>query len=115
MLSERRHIRGIVDELMSNAIKAKATNIDINIVQTEDEIQVKVIDNGVGMDEEQVLTVKERLNQGRRDELEEYYGSLAGESMVGTGLALVSMLTDRAEVISALGQGTEITVYRKTR
>jgi signal transduction histidine kinase len=112
MLGERRHIRGIVDELMSNAIKAKATQIDIRISQSDEEIQISVSDNGVGMDDKQLYTVKERLNRGRRDEMEEYYGFLAGESMVGTGLGLVGIQTDRAEVTSAPNQGTKITVYR---
>lgn len=115
MINERRHIRGIVDELMSNAIKAKATQIDISIAQSDEAIQITVTDNGIGMDEAQVLATKRRLNKGRRDELEEYYGSLAGESLLGKGLALVSMLTDRAEVSSTPRQGTEITVYRNLK
>lgn len=115
MYDERKHIRGIVDELMNNALKAKASQIDIQVQEVDGEIRISCKDNGKGMDSEKLKQVKKRLGQGRRDELEEYYGSLAGESLVGTGLSLVGMMVDSAEVLTELGKGTEVTIYRKTR
>ncbi len=111
MRSVRKYICGIVDELMNNAIKAKATTIDVNVEQIDDEVIIYVKDNGQGMTSEKLEEVKRKLQQPRRRELEEYYGALVGESMAGTGLSLVGMITDRAEVSSEPGKGTEITAY----
>lgn len=113
MYRDRKHIRGIVDELMNNSIKAKATKIDVQVEQLKSEVMIKVADNGKGMTQDKLEQVMKHLNQSRRDELEEYYGALAGESLVGTGLSLVGMMTDRAEVTTALGKGTTVVVYRK--
>ncbi len=114
MDAHRKHVRGIVDELMNNAIKAGATQIDVQVQMLEGEISIWVKDNGSGMSAERLAYVKKNLDRPRRDELEEYYGALAGESMVGTGLSLVGMMTDRSEVWSEKGKGTEIRLYRKT-
>ncbi len=111
MKSIRGHIRGIVDELMNNAIKAKADKIDIDIRKDDKEVSISVVDNGQGMDEDKLRAVMKKLQQPRRYELEEYYGALAGESLVGTGLSIVGMMTDRAEVETELGKGTKIKVY----
>ncbi len=48
--------------------------------------------------------------QPRRAELEEYYGSLAGECSMGRGLAMVGMMTDEASIKTKVGEGTEIKV-----
>ncbi len=111
----RKHIRGIVDELMNNAVKAKATKIDVSVAEKEQAIIINVKDNGIGMSKEKYAEVSKKLEQSRRVELEEYYGALAGESMIGTGLSLVGMMTDRAEIKTELGKGTEITVYIEKR
>lgn len=114
MDTHRKHIRGIVDELMNNAIKAGATEIDVSVKVLPEEIRIVVKDNGRGMTPEKLNEVTKALNQSRRDELEDYYGSLAGESMVGTGLSLVGMMIDEAEVISERGSGAEFRLVRRT-
>ena len=114
MDTHRKHVRGIVDELMNNAIKAGATDIDVKVQMLDQGISIWIKDNGRGMDSERLAKVRKNLNQPRRDELEEYYGALAGESMVGTGLSLVGMMIDEAEVTSSPGEGTEIRLFRRT-
>ena len=114
MDAHRKHVRGIVDELMNNSIKAGATQVDVRVEMKEGEIIIWVKDNGRGMDAEKLAKIKKALDQPRRDELEEYYGALAGESMVGTGLSLVGMMTDRAEISSEPNKGTEMRLFRKT-
>ncbi len=115
MEKNRRHIRGIVDELLSNAIKAQASKIEVLVEEQGDEVCIRVIDNGHGIDGRKMEVVEKHLYQPRRDEIEDYYGALAGDSAVGTGLSLVGMMTDRASLKTALGCGTEITVYRRLR
>ncbi len=114
MDAHRKHIRGIIDELMNNSIKAGATEVDAKVELSENEIVIWVRDNGRGMNPDELAAVKKALQQPRRDELEDYYGALAGDSMVGTGLSLVGMMTDKAEVFSEPGKGTEIRLFRKT-
>lgn len=113
MHSYRRNIRGIIDELFNNAIKAGATNIEASVSFDGDQVVIRVKDNGSGMDEETLKVVEKKLYQPRREELEDYYGSLAGQSFQGTGLSLVGMMTDRAEVKTSPGEGTEVAVYIK--
>ncbi len=113
MHSYRRNIRGIVDDLFNNAIKAGATSIEASVNFDGDQVEIRVKDNGSGMDEEKLKEVEKKLCRPRREELEDYYGSLAGQSFQGTGLALVGMMTDRAEVKTSPGKGTEVTVYIK--
>ena len=111
MRSIGKHIRGIVDELMNNAMKANATRVDVRVEEVDGTVEIQVSDNGEGMTAEQLQACHDRLDQPRRHELEEYYGALAGDSMHGSGLSLVGMMTDRSEVKSEKGQGTEITVF----
>lgn len=115
MYKERNHIRGIVTELINNSIKADATDIKISIRKLKDEIEIRVEDNGKGMSQEQCSDVRSKLDKPRRNELENYYGALAGESMVGTGMSLVGMITDCAEIETKLGEGTTIVVHRKLK
>lgn len=113
MHSYRRNTRGIVDELFNNALKAGATTIEVQVDFSGDEVVIKVKDNGEGMDQQKLEEVKKKLERPRREELEDYYGSLAGLSFQGTGLSLVGMMTDSARIITDPGGGTEITVFMK--
>jgi len=111
MYSYRRNIRGIIDELLNNALKAEATNVDISVNFDGNQVKICVEDNGSGIEKEKLEEVKKKLFQPRREELEDYYGSLAGQSYVGTGLSLVGMMTDKVEIETVPGKGTKITVF----
>ncbi len=113
MHSYRRNTRGIVDELFNNALKAGATTIEVKVEFSEAKVVIKVKDNGEGMDQQKLEEAKKKLKRPRREELEDYYGSLAGQSFQGTGLSLVGMMTDDAQVKTSPGEGTEITVFMK--
>lgn len=108
----KRRLRGIVDELVSNALNAGAKKVDVQIKNQSDHFEVRVDDDGSGMNLEQIREVEALLQQPRRGELEDYYGDLAGVSGFGSGLTIVSMLVDEAEVKSVLGRGTTIWVRR---
>lgn len=111
--ANRRHILGIVDELVSNALQAGATRINVHIENQADYCEVQVNDNGKGMNPDQARQVEALLRQPRREELEEYYGDLAGVSGYGSGLTIIGMLVDEAEVDSEPGRGTVIRVMRR--
>lgn len=112
MIHERGKIKGIIDELVLNSMRARATSIHIDIEELEDSIRIVVEDNGTGMDPDKLDEIRSKLTSGRRDELDTYYGELCGESHAGTGLCLVAMMVDRAEIDSVPGGGTKVTVYR---
>lgn len=115
MRSEKAKIQGIVKELLSNSLNAEASEIKVDVNRESDVTIISVIDNGVGMDGKTVQQVMDLLNQPRRDELEDYYGSLAGNSQTASGLNVVGMLVDEAKVESGLSKGTTVKVTRYKR
>lgn len=115
MRSEKSKIQGIVKELMSNSLNAEAAEIKVEVERESGKTIITVSDNGTGMDPKTVHQVMELLNQPRRDELEDYYGGLAGNSLTASGLSIVGMLVDEAKVESRLNKGTTVKVSRFTR
>jgi len=113
MYSYRNHIRGIVDELVSNSIKAGASKIETSIELCDEFVTIIIKDNGRGLSPEKLQEVEEILTQPRRAELEEYYGSLAGECSMGRGLSLVGMMSDEASITQLPEGGTIIRVALK--
>lgn len=116
MLDERRKLKGLLDELISNALKAGATEIESKISEKEDHYLVYVKDNGRGMSEKKLASAHKLLNQPRRDELQEYYGELAGRTAKNSGLSIVGMMIDEYKLHSEKGQGTEVSLimYKHT-
>ncbi|WP_350344343.1 ATP-binding protein [Proteinivorax tanatarense] len=113
MKSEKSKIQGIVKELVSNSLNADAEEVNVKINNKKEFTKVTVADDGQGMNEDILDKVNGILNQSRRDELEEYYGDLAGNTGSASGLNIVSMLVDKAQVTSKRGVGTKIMVLRK--
>jgi len=115
MRSEKGKIQGIVKEMMSNSLNAEGSDIQVSISREADKTVISIKDNGNGMDEETLQRVCELLNQPRRDELEDYYGGLAGNSMTASGLNIVGMLVDEAKITSKVNDGTTfvLTRYKK--
>ena len=110
MRFEWRKIKGLLDELISNSFKAGATVLESKIADKDDKFVVRVKDNGKGMSEEILKKAKNLLGQPRRDELEEYYGELAGRTAKSSGLSIVGMMIDDFVIESKEGEGTEITL-----
>ena len=115
MRSEKAKIQGIVKELMSNSLNAEASEIKVDVDRGAEKTTISVQDNGKGMDANTVQQVMELLNQPRRDELEDYYGGLAGNSQTASGLNIVGMIVDEAKVESSLNKGTTVKVSRYKR
>ncbi|WP_353892714.1 ATP-binding protein [Proteinivorax hydrogeniformans] len=113
MKSEKSKIQGIVKELVSNSLNAEAEEINVTINNKRDYTKITVSDDGKGMNEKILDEVNGILNQPRRDELEEYYGDLAGNTGSASGLNIVSMLVDKGQAASKREVGTKISVLRK--
>lgn len=115
MGSENKKIKGIVKELLSNALEAESSDINIDIKRASDQTIITIKDDGNGMNNDALHQVRNVLNQPRRNDIEEYYGGLAGNSPTSSGLNVVSTLVDEAEVNSRLGKGTIVKVVRYTK
>ena len=96
----------VITNLLSNAFKFTPDNgeIDVNIVKTDDNmIQIKVIDNGVGMKEKDLPNIFNRFFRAENVETKGITGS-------GIGLALVKDIIERhkgsIEVNSKEGYGS---------
>ena len=64
--SEGKKIKLIVDELLSNALEADATDIKVNIEKKQDGTIIRVSDNGKGMDQETLEKSRRTLKQPYR-------------------------------------------------
>lgn len=116
MKEENSKLQGIVNELVSNALNAKASDVVVHIKrETEDNTVISVKDDGEGMDKKTAEQVHHLLNQPNKTEYEDYYGNLTGNPMSSSGLNIVGMLVDEATVVSKEGEGTTITVYRRKK
>lgn len=111
MAKERRRIKGLLDELITNSFNAGATDLQSRITEEDDKYTVYLKDNGKGMTAEQLEKANQLLDQPRRDELEEYYGELAGRTAKSSGLSIIGMMINDFELKSIPGEGTEISLY----
>lgn len=95
--------------LLSNAIKFTETEgkIEISITGTEEEVEVKIIDNGIGISDSELPYIWERFHQVDR---------ARGSDKQGTGLGLaivkeiIEGLNAKIEVASEEGVGTEFKI-----
>ena len=111
MKAENSKILGIVKELLSNSLSSQANEIDIKIRKIDGETSIEIIDNGKGMDKTTLEDIKRTLNQPFRGDMRSYYQGLVGHSSEDSGLNLVGLLVDKAQVESS-PDGTRILVKR---
>jgi len=102
VLTDRIGFEQVFDNLLNNAMKYSPKEKPVKIVLREHTL--KVIDEGVGMDEAQIIRVYERYYQGNRQK--------EGE---GIGLALVKTFCDEEgiaiQIESEKGKGTEVILF----
>lgn len=108
MIHEQDKVQDIVNELVHNAMRSGASKINVAIEDLEHTLRITVEDNGIGMKPNKVSQLLASLNSGRRDELEMF----AGADYTRTGLMMVGIMTDEAEIESTPGEGTKIVIYR---
>lgn len=108
MIRERKKVQEIANELVTNAMRAKASKIEVTIEDLPESVRITVKDNGVGMPPAMVAHLRAALNSRRRDELT----MLTGVDHSRTGLMMVGFMSDEAELESTPGAGTQVVVYR---
>lgn len=107
-----KNIKNIVNELLNNSLNADSTNIDINLSLTDEDVTIKISDNGKGMNKDQLAYANKVLNQSFKKELEEQFGELAGTDTSAGGLNIIGLQVHEATVESVEGEGTKITLTK---
>lgn len=106
--TDRKMMTLILSNLLSNAVKFTRGTPRINVLGTlmGNEIKVDVIDNGIGIPENEVQRVFER-----------YYRATTAAGIPGTGIGLnlvqelVNIQGGRIEIDSEQNQGTRVSIY----
>lgn len=106
--ADRKMIATVLRNLVGNAVKysPKESDIELNVERADDQISVRVIDEGIGIDSEQFKELFEFGESERRS-------GTADESGLGLGLYISKEFVERnggtIEVESTEGEGTTIT------
>ncbi len=111
LFADRRRLKQIVLNLLSNSVKFTPAKGRVTVqarLDGDDAIVIKVRDSGVGIPEEELISVMQPFTQVRKDAHE------SGQPGTGLGLSLVNSLTKLhgGDVVieSALEEGTTVTV-----
>ena len=100
-------------DIAMNSVKAEATRIDIEIRETEDELEFSVTDNGFGMSEEMIRNVTDPFcttRKTRKVGLGIPFLRLAAEQ-TGGGISITSR--ERAKFPNDCGTRTSAKFYKK--
>jgi signal transduction histidine kinase len=107
MVGDRRRIRQIMLNLVSNAVKfTEKGTVTLRIYQQQEQVVIQCADTGVGISEDEFVTIFEPFRQSKH----------ARTSSAGTGLGLpiskrlIEAHEGTLTVQSALGKGTTFTV-----
>jgi PAS domain S-box-containing protein len=109
VLTDELIVRRIVDNLLSNAIKYTPAGGSVRVTakQRADNVEVAVIDNGIGLTEEEQQQLFQRFFRSSRPEARQERGT-------GLGLALVQesirRIGGQISVKSRIGEGSTFTV-----
>ncbi len=112
MKHARLKISKIVDELMNYCFYMDATDIQINVKETDEYFKIYCKSDYHDQSLKKLEKLVKLLNCTKHEEMEEYYWCLAGDSDVANELTLVGMMTDEAVVRYTEGQDVEITLYK---
>lgn len=105
---DRRRLEQVVLQLISNCLKfSQAQNVDIVLQSTNEGIEIRVIDDGIGIAPEKQQDIFEPFQQGDSP----FNKSVQG---IGAGLAIARLVTEQLggsiSVVSALNRGAEFCI-----
>lgn len=96
---------------MNYMLSIGATDINVNIQDTEDFFRISLKSNYLKEKHEKIEKMIKALNSPKTEEVEEYFWELTGESDIGTELYLVGMMVDRSE-INVSDSTLELNLYK---
>lgn len=107
--TDPRLLRQVIDNLLSNAIKysSKNKNITVELTNDEKEIEIAIIDNGIGISIEELPKIFNRFFRSSNEEIKNISGT-------GLGLAICKNITEslggKIETKSILGKGSRFSL-----
>jgi hypothetical protein len=111
MKHERLKVSKMVAELMNYLFYMGSTYIDIKYQETDEYYEIICKSNFEHDCEKKIEKLNKLLKTSKREEMEEYYWTLTGDSDVANELALVGMMVDKCKV-QYEGNDIKITLYR---
>ena len=105
ILGDKEKLKQVIGNLIENAIKYNKPNgnVTLEVTPLEDEVSICIIDNGIGIDNEDIPRLFERFYRVNKSRSRSVGGT-------GLGLAIVKHIIEAHEtqinVISTLGVGT---------
>lgn len=113
MKHTRFKISKMVDELITFFFSIGATNINVNVQETDELFEIYLKSNfSSNTPKEKINELCKLLKSGKREEMEGYYWYLAGDSDVDTELSLVGMMVDSCSINYNEDNDIEITLRR---
>ena len=95
MLKEKHKIVQLLDELLQYSLEAGPQKVVITVEDLADQVQITLEEVGAQRSGEECRQAERFLNAPRRNELQDYYGGLAGEESCGPcNLRVVGMMVD---------------------
>ncbi|NBD35895.1 MAG: hypothetical protein GVY30_07835 [Chloroflexi bacterium] len=114
MLREKQKIIRVMDELLNYMLRSHPAEITITIEELPDRVQMTVEDIGVQLSEADCREAQRLLNSPRHNEMQDYYGGLAGEeSLYPQNLRIVGMMVDGGRLENCEG-GTRLSIWWET-
>ncbi|MDQ6814832.1 MAG: HAMP domain-containing histidine kinase, partial [Bacteroidota bacterium] len=109
IIADENHFTNLLSNLFDNAIKYSKENLLLRVTtcNTNKHLQIKVQDNGIGMNKETVKRVFEKFYRAHTGNLHNVKGFGLGMSYVKT---VIDVHKGRIKVDSTLGKGTCFTV-----
>lgn len=109
IIADENHFTNLLSNLFDNAIKYSKENLFLKVTtcNTSKNLQIKVQDNGIGMNKETVKRVFEKFYRAHTGNLHNVKGFGLGMSYVKT---VIDVHKGRIKVDSTLGKGTCFTV-----
>ncbi|MCM0647686.1 hypothetical protein NBE98_04760 [Clostridium swellfunianum] len=111
MKHEKLKISKMVGELMNYLFYMGATNINIDCCENDGYFKIVFTSNFEEESTKKIEKLTKLLKSNKREEIEEYYWALAGDSDVANELSLVGMMVDESKV-QYEGRNIKITLYR---
>lgn len=107
-----KRVSKIVDELLTYFLNLHATDISTRIQNLADQYKISITGDCKDLNDAEVQRLNRLLNTPQHEEMEEYYWELTGDCDVDSELALLGMMTTKAEINYQPGQAIEIILYR---